>query len=121
MRELLKDTPIGEYTNVLFQKDGLLANATQEAATEASKRTAMVLGGVDTVTDVLDYNVAALKLGGKIPDGQTELIEKFYKKNVSERRFDEMIQFAKERDLLEVTTKETVKRLQEAGSAVFNR
>ena len=121
MRELLKDTAVGEYTNVLFQKDGILANATQEAATEASKRTAMILGGVDTVTDVLDYNVAHLKLGGKIPDNQGTVIEAFYKKNVAERQFEEMIQFAKERDLLEAATAETVKRLQQANNAVFNR
>ena len=121
MRELLKDTPVGEYTNVLFQKEGILAGAAQDAANDAMKRSAMINAAADTTTDVLDYNVAHLKLGGKIPDGQGTIIEQFYKKNAAERQFEEMIQFAKERDLLEAATAETVKRLQEANSAVFGR
>ena len=121
MRELLKDTPVGEYTNVLFQKDGIMAGAAQDAANDAMKRSAMINAAADTTTDVLDYNVAHLKLGGKIPDNQGTVIEAFYKKNVAERQFEEMIQFAKERDLLEAATAETVKRLQQANNAVFGR
>lgn len=55
----------------------------------------------DTLTDVLDYNTAALKLGGKFPEDQDKLISDFYRINQAQEELRKSFSLATEQLMLE--------------------
>lgn len=75
----------------------------QKLAERVNKLESAYEGGfVDTVTDVVDFNIAALKLGGKFPADQKTLIADFAEINYQQSLLRKDIDLATKRSIYEV-------------------
>lgn len=93
------------------------ANAVDAAAQKAAEFVNKLEAGRDafhdTVTDVVDFNIAALKLGGKIPADQDEIVKDFAEINYQQGLLRKDIDLATKRAIYEV--------MPAAFAATFNR
>lgn len=126
IRELLHDTFVGEYSDVLLQKDGQIVEAAENAKELAVERSAVVGGAIDTVTDVIDFNMAAATLGGTLPKGehQLTLINGFFEINKANRQMQESLQLHREEVTLEVgmgEARSAMARLVKLAGSSFGR
>lgn len=68
----------------------------------------MVSGAMDTITDVIDYNSAALKLGGRWPKDQTSIIKEYYTINQKQAQLDKTLNQELDREMVRNLTKATM-------------
>lgn len=107
LKGLVKGTPF--ESRVIDGVD----HAAQRAAEHLNKLDAGRSAFHDTVTDVVDYNMAALKLGGKIPVDQDKIVKDFAEINYQQNLLRANINLATKRTLMETLPK--------AFAATFNR
>jgi hypothetical protein len=75
----------------------------------------------DTITDVIDYNTAALKLGGKFPEDQANIISEFYQINKAQEELRKSFSLATEELLFSVVEKGLTNFIQDAIKKATNQ
>lgn len=86
----------------------------KDAAEKAVKVESYGAAIPDTFTDVIDYNTAALKLGGKFPEDQDKLIADFYKINQAQEELRKSFSLATEELMLTYVQRGFTTVIQEA-------